>query len=146
MPCNNNSQYTSLLINLLVYSTYTENLVCVILVAFLFSYSLYWISPRPNTADLALIRQSIRIDLLSIWKSLHMIGQNSRARSRAALNELREKKTMAAIQPISKIVNKQTKIMSTFLKRMSDMGAKNGEDIFDVIEDDMDRYGLLTVN
>ena len=45
-----------LLINLLVYSTYTENLVCVILVMFLFSYSLYWISPRPNTADLALIR------------------------------------------------------------------------------------------
>ena len=74
-----------------------------------------------------------------------MIGQNSRARSIAALNELREK-TMAAIQPISKIVNKQTKIMSTSLKRMSDTGAKNGEDMFDVIEDDMDRYGLLTVN
>ena len=99
-----------------------------ILVAFLFSYSLYWISPRTNTVDLV----SIRIDLLSIWKSLHLIGQNSRA--------------MAAIQPISKIVNKQTKIMSTSLKRMSDMGAKNGEDMFDVIEDDMDRYGLLTVN
>ena len=48
--------YKHLLINLLVYSTYTENLVCVILVMFLFSYSLYWISPRPNTADLALIR------------------------------------------------------------------------------------------
>ena len=48
--------YGVLLINLLVYSTYTENLVCVILVMFLFSYSLYWISPRPNTADLALIR------------------------------------------------------------------------------------------
>ena len=48
--------YSHLLINLLVYSTYTENLICVILVMFLFSYSLYWISPRPNTADLALIR------------------------------------------------------------------------------------------
>ena len=44
-------------------------------------------------------------------------------------------------------MNKQTKIlMSTSLKRMSDMDAKNGEDMFDVIEDDMDRYGLLTVN
>ena len=53
---------------------------------------------------------------------------------------------MAAIQPISKIVNIQTKIMSTSLKRMSDMGTKNGEDMFDVIDDDMDRYGLLTVN
>ena len=74
-----------------------------------------------------------------------MIGQDSRARSRAALNELREK-TMATIQPISKIVNKQTKIMSTSLKRMPVTGAKNGEDMFDVIEDDMDRYGLLTVN
>ena len=41
---------------------------------------------------------------------------------------------MAAIQPISKIVNKQTKIMSTSLKRMSDMGTKNGKDMFDVIE------------
>ena len=41
--------------------------------------------------------------------------------------------------------NKQTKIMSTS-KRMSDMGAKNGEDMFDVLEDDMERYGLLTVN
>ena len=50
------------------------------------------------------------------------------------------------IHLISKIVNKQTKIMSISLKRMSDMGAKNGEDMFDVIEDDMDRYGLLTVN
>ena len=88
---------------------------------------------------------SIRMDLLSIWKSLHLIGQNSRAMSRATLNELREK-TMAAIQPISKIVNKQTKIMSTSLKRMSDIGTKNGKDMFDVIEDDMDRYGLLTVN
>ena len=29
---------------------------------------------------------------------------------------------------------------------MSDMGTKNGADMFDVIEDDMDRYGLLTVN
>ena len=40
---------------------------------------------------------------------------------------------MAAIQPTSKIVHKQTKIMSTSLKRMSDMDAKNGEDMFDVI-------------
>ena len=32
------------------------------------------------------------------------------------------------------------------MKRMSDIGAKNGEDMFDVKEDDMDRYGLLTVN
>ena len=39
--------------------------------------------------------------------------------------------------------NKQTKIMSTS-KRMSDMGAKNGEDMFDVLEDDMERYELLT--
>ena len=58
----------------------------------------------------------------------------------------RVEKTMAANQPISKIVNKQTKIMSTSLKRMSDMGAKNGEDMFDVSQDDMERYGLLTVN
>ena len=36
---------------------------------------------------------------------------------------------MAAIQPISKIVNKQTKIMLSSLKKMSDMGAKNGEDV-----------------
>ena len=36
--------------------------------------------------------------------------------------------------------------MSTSLKRMSDIGAKNGEGMFDVIEDDMDQYGLLTVN
>ena len=36
---------------------------------------------------------------------------------------------MAAIQPISKIVIKQTKIMSTSLKRMSDIGTKNGEDV-----------------
>ena len=43
--------YMALLINLLVYSTYTENLVCVILVAFLFSCSLYWISPRPNDSS-----------------------------------------------------------------------------------------------
>ena len=31
---------------------------------------------------------------------------------------------MAAIQPISKIVNKQTKIMSTSLKGMSDMALR----------------------
>ena len=36
--------------------------------------------------------------------------------------------------------------MSSSLKRMSDMGAKNGEDMFDVTEDDMDQYELLTVN
>ena len=36
--------------------------------------------------------------------------------------------------------------MSTSLKRMSDMGAKNGEGMFDVIDDDMYRYRLLTVN
>ena len=54
---------------------------------------------------------------------------------------------MAAIQPTSKIMSKQTKIMSTSLKRMSDIGAaKNGEDMFDVIEDDMGQFGLLTVN
>ena len=41
---------------------------------------------------------------------------------------------MAANQPISKIVNKQIKIMSTS-KRMSDMDAKNGENMFDVLED-----------
>ena len=40
---------------------------------------------------------------------------------------------MAAIQSIGKIMNKQTKIMSTSLKRMSDIGAKNGEDMFDAI-------------
>ena len=48
---------------------------------------------------------------------------------------------MAAIQPISKIVNKQTKIIKecqTSALRMAKM--------FDVIEDDMDRYRLLTVN
>ena len=36
--------------------------------------------------------------------------------------------------------------MSVSLKRISDMGAKNGEGMFDVLKDDMDRYGLLTVN
>ena len=46
---------------------------------------------------------------------------------------------MAAIQPISKTVNKQTKIMSSSSKRMSDKGAKNGEDMFDATEDAMDR-------
>ena len=50
---------------------------------------------------------------------------------------------MAVIQPIGKIVNKQ--IMSASLKRMSDMGAKNGEGMFDVLEDNMNQYGLLTV-
>ena len=43
----------------------------------------------------------------------------------------------------SEIVNKQAKIMSASLKRMSDMGAKNGEVM---LADDMGRYGLLTVN
>ena len=28
---------------------------------------------------------------------------------------------------------------------MSDIGAKNGGDMFDVIEDDMDQYGLFTI-
>ena len=35
--------------------------------------------------------------------------------------------------------------MSTALKRMSDMGAKNGEGMLEVIADDMERYGLLTL-
>ena len=43
-------------------------------------------------------------------------------------------------------MNKQTKIMSAHLKRMSDMGAKNGEGMLEVLADDMDRYGLLSVN
>ena len=46
----------------------------------------------------------------------------------------------------SEIVNKQAKIMSASLKRMSDMGAKNGEGMLVVLADDMGRYGLLTVN
>ena len=36
--------------------------------------------------------------------------------------------------------------MSASLKRMPDMGAKNGEDMLEVLADDMGRYGLLTVN
>ena len=36
--------------------------------------------------------------------------------------------------------------MSASLKRMPDMGAKNGEDMREVLADDMGRYGLLTVN
>ena len=90
------------IINLLVYSAYTENVVCGILVPLLFSYSLYWISPRPNTDDLAQIRVdlvSIWIDLLSIWKSLHLIGQNTTRRVKCRF-ECVETKTMAAIQPI----------------------------------------------
>ena len=43
-------------------------------------------------------------------------------------------------------MNKQTKNMSASLKRLSDMGAKNGKDTLEVLADDMDRYGLLTVN
>ena len=43
-------------------------------------------------------------------------------------------------------MNKQAKIMSVSLKRMSDMGAKNGECLLEVPADDMGRYGLLTVN
>ena len=88
---------------------------------------------------------SIWIDLLSIWKSLHLIGQNSRARSRDALNVLRQKQ-WRRFSRSSKIVNKQAKIMSASLKRMPDMDAKNGEDMLEVLADDMGRYGLLTVN
>ena len=86
---------------------------------------------------------SIWIDLLSIW----MIGQNSRARSRAALNVLKQKqwRRFSKVES-SKIVNKQAKIMSASLKRMPDMGAKNGEDMLEVLADDMGRYGLLTIN
>ena len=40
-------------------------------------------------------------------------------------------------------MNKQIKIMSAHLKRMSDMGVKNGEGMLAVLADDMDRYGLL---
>ena len=36
--------------------------------------------------------------------------------------------------------------MSASLKRMSDMGAKNGEGMLEVLADDMGRYGLLTIN
>ena len=43
-------------------------------------------------------------------------------------------------------MNKQAKIMSASLKRMSDMGAKNGKGILEVLADDMGRYGLLTFN
>ena len=43
-------------------------------------------------------------------------------------------------------MNRQAKIMSACLTRMSDMGAKNGEGMFEVLADDMGRYGLLTVN
>ena len=43
-------------------------------------------------------------------------------------------------------MNKQAKIMAASLKRMSDMGAKNGEGMLEVLADDMGRYGLLTVN
>ena len=88
---------------------------------------------------------SIWIDLLSIWKSLRLIGQNSRARSRAALNVLKQKQ-WRRFSRSTKIVNKQAKIMSASLKRVPDMGAKNGEDMLEVLADDMGRYGLLTVN
>ena len=43
-------------------------------------------------------------------------------------------------------MNRQIKIMSAPLKRMADMGAKNGEGMVQVLADDMDRYGHLTVN
>ena len=43
-------------------------------------------------------------------------------------------------------MNKQVKIMSAYLQRMPDMGAKNGEGMLEVLADDMGRYGLLTVN
>ena len=69
-----------------------------------------------------------------------MIGQNSRARSRAALKQ----KQWRRFSRSSEIVNKQAKIMSASLKRMSDMGAKNGEGMLEVLADDMGRYGLLT--
>ena len=53
---------------------------------------------------------------------------------------------MAAIQPISKI-NKTNKInVNIFEKNVRQRGAKNGEGMFDVIDDDMYRYRLLTVN
>ena len=74
-----------------------------------------------------------------------MIGQNSRARSRAALNMLKQKQWWR-FRRSSEIVNKQAKIMSASLKRMSDMGAKNGERMLEVLADDMGRHGLLTVN
>ena len=57
-----------------------------------------------------------------------------------------ETKTMRRFSRSSEIVNKQAKIMSASLKRMSDMGAKNGEGMLEVLADDMGRYGLLTVN
>ena len=38
----------------------------------------------------------------------------------------------------SEIVNKQANIISASLKRMSDMGAKNGEGMLEVLADDMD--------
>ena len=88
---------------------------------------------------------SIWIDLLSIWKSLHLIGQNSRARSSAALNVLKQKQ-WRRFRRSSEIVNKQAKIMSASLKRMSDMGPKNGKGMLEVLADDMGRYRLLTVN
>ena len=43
-------------------------------------------------------------------------------------------------------MHKQTEIMSASLKRMSDMGAKGGEGMLEVLADDMDRYRLLSVN
>ena len=63
-------------------------------------------------------------------KSLHLIGQNSRARSQ---------KQWRRFSRSSEIVNKQAKIMSASLKRMSDMGAKNGEGMLEVLTDDMGR-------
>ena len=101
---------------------------------FLFSYSLYWISPQPRTNTVDLV--SIWIDLLSIWKSLHRIGQNSRARSRAALNVLKQKQCRRFSRS-SEIVNKQAKIMPASLKTMSDVGANNGEDMLEVLADNM---------
>ena len=78
-------------------------------------------------------------------ETLHLIGQNSRAISRAALNVLKQKQ-WRRFSRTSEIVNKQAKIMSASLKIMSDMGAKNGEGMLEVLADDMGRYGLLTVN
>ena len=73
------------------------------------------------------------------------MGQNSRARSRAVLNVLKQKQ-WRRFSRSSEIVNQQAKIMSASLKRMSDMGAKNGEVMLEVLADEMGRYGHLTVN
>ena len=54
---------------------------------------------------------------------------------------------MAVIQPIGKIVSKQTNHVSIFEKNVRHgRYIKNGEGMFGVLRDDMDRYGLLTVD